>query len=114
MPAYYFRSGDACELRATVGSNLPESMNDIPFVVLLDLGIGQYWFWPSWRIFPPDIDFILIQLDPGEVEYEVIPPFSWPVVDGSLSGIRFHGALLTRDMTALLGDLGSWEMAYGQ
>jgi len=87
----------------------------VPFVALLDIGVGEYWFFPSWRHWPPDIDWLNIDLTMGvEAVLDVLPPFTWPDTgSGVLNGIYFHSALLNNQMSAILGEFDSVSFGYG-
>jgi len=94
----------------------PESaLEGIPFVAVVDPGTGDYWFYPSWAHYPPDMDWEAIDVPAGrERVIEVIPPFVWPDTGQSgMSGILIHGALLNRELTEILGRVGTGEVGYG-
>jgi len=113
MPGTFFQRGDPCGLDAMVEHQGPP-LYDVPIVVLLDVGAGEYYFWPSWRVFPPRIDYLTITVDPGARIFEVIPPFTWPEVEGEMYQLAFFGALLNRAMTELIAPLSQWRFGYGQ
>jgi hypothetical protein len=115
MPADYFRPGTPCELVAKVGSNFNVVIENVPFVVMLDIGTGDYWFWPSWKKWPWDYDYVLIRLEPGVAVYQIVEPFTWPdSVEGELSDVRFYGAILDQAWTQVVGELGMWRFGYGK
>jgi hypothetical protein len=91
-----------------------ESLPEAAFVSFLDLGIGEYWFYPSWAHYPPDIDYVLRSFATGLTTIEVIPELVWPDVQGSLDGIRIWGALLDPDLTAIIGEYGYVEFGYAE
>lgn len=113
MPSHYYRAHDICYLNAYVhnpGSPIP----DTPLVVMLDINTGDYWFWPSWVHYPPDVDWQEITVEHGTRKYVIIEQFIWPDdVEGSMDGIKFWGALLNEQRTAILGKLDVWEFGYG-
>jgi serine protease len=112
LPANNFGAGDEFWLRADV-SQPAGSADTLPLVVLLDAGIpGTYWFWPSWVQYPPDIDMGTVTFPPETQSVSIIDPFTWPVGAGSGNGIWFYGALLSPDMTTILGDLGSVSFSF--
>jgi hypothetical protein len=112
MPAEYFRPGDPCWLQAIMRNPGP-ALQGIPLVVLLDIGVGRYWFWPSWSEYPPDIDYQSMYVPVGRTEVEIIPEFAWPEGAGEAEGIVFYGAMLNQTMTGLLGDVGMWTFGFG-
>jgi len=112
MPGVEFHPGDPCWLTAEV-CNPGAAAGSAPMAVLLDIGTGDYWFWPSWSQYPPAIDIGAVDLAHGCQQVEIIPEFAWPPDTGGATGLTFYGALLTEDLTALLGALGQWEFGYG-
>jgi len=86
---------------------------NLPFFCLLGV-FGEYYFYPTWVKYPPDIAYELIDVPHGVTVKEVLPPFSWPDVDGELSGLYFYGAFLNREMSEIYGDLDAEEWGYGQ
>jgi len=89
-------------------------LTQVPFVALLDIGINEYWFYPSWAHYPPDIDGVALNLEQGINVEVILPFFVWPDTgDSNLSGIFLYAAMLTQDGSALLGRLGSAEFSYG-
>jgi hypothetical protein len=113
MPAHEFAPGDPCGLEAEV-CNPGDDLGEHPLFVLLDVGTGDYWFWPGWVHYPPEIDYGTVTLDAGCQVVTVIPPFEWPAGVGAASGLYFHGALLTPEMNEILGEMSSWEFAYSE
>jgi len=106
--------GELFWCRALVCS--PETaLEGIPFVAVVDPGTGDYWFYPSWTHYPPDMDWQAIDVPAGrERVIDVIPPFVWPDTgESGMSGILIHGALLDRELTGILGRGGTAEFAYG-
>jgi len=81
-------------------------------VVFLDIGTGDYWFWPSWVHFPPTFDAESITLESGERIYEIIPRFQWPSGGGEADNLRFWAAILDFDLTRVIGEMGSWTFSY--
>jgi len=113
IPMEYVSPGDTFFVEATV-CNPDALMTDVPFFALLDVGIGEYWFYPSWAHYPPDVDYAEMDLPTGETVVEVIPAFTWPDTGHSaFSGIIIYGALLNQEMTAIIGDLGMVTFGYG-
>ena len=103
MPSTLFHSGDTCFCTAHV--NNPGNIIDEAFLfVLLDVGIGEYWFWPHWLQYPPSIDYQSITVPTGSTPYEILDSFSWPTGTGSAENIKFIGALVDKDMTQIIGE----------
>jgi len=113
MPGDYFHPGTECFLRARLIHQGP-GIAYAPLVVMLDIGVGEYWFYPSWRRYPPDFDFQAIEILPGDQTIYIVPAFDWPDTDSAGSGIHFYGALLNPNLTALITNLADWPFAFGQ
>jgi len=106
----WFGPGDRYLLSAVYQSGEPAEFSAMLYIVL-DPGFGQYWFWPSWAEYPPDIDGQPVKPRPGDrVEFTVLD-FIWPTVDGSLADIRFWGALVHGSDT-IIGELGMVQFSY--
>ena len=115
MPSHYFRPGDTCYLDAYLCNPGPEELFDINLFIILDIGTGDYWFYPSWVHYPPDIDYEIInKLEVGILYKSIIPEFTWPPNVGSYEKIVFWGAMTDRDITYVIGNIGSWEFGYGE
>jgi len=109
----YVKPGDSFFVDAVICNtgNLPET---VLFTAVLDVGIGTYWFYPSWVAFPPDTDASAMQLPLGETPVEVIPAFTWPDTGSSrLPDVRIYGAVLDTGFTEILGDIGVASFGYG-
>jgi len=114
MPAVIFNPGDDCELLAFVSNDGQVAVDNVPLFVVLDIGVGSYWFWPSWRQYPPDSDFRVESFLPGDRMIQIIDLFSWPAGVGQLSGIQFLGAVTDGSITRLISNVGSWEFSYAE
>ncbi|MBN2056465.1 lamin tail domain-containing protein [bacterium] len=111
MPQRIFLPGDPCWLTA-ITHNDGSTMNDVLLVVFLDVGVGEYWFWPSWAHFPPYLDSTHINLYAGEHDYEVIGPFNWPSGVGAADNFMFWGAVLDASFSFVIGDIGDVTFSY--
>jgi len=106
MPSTFYRAGDPFSLQAEICSP-DRARPGTPFVVMLDVGIGEYWFYPSWAHYPPDFDYLTLNLEQGSTLMEVIPEFPWPAGAGSMNNVMFHGAILDPGFTQILGRLST-------
>ncbi|MBN2053768.1 hypothetical protein JW905_02520 [bacterium] len=68
---------------------------DIPLVVVLDVH-GSYYCYPSWR---EQMDYGLIHVLPGGPHQVDILDFVWPSGAGSDQDVRFHAALLNKELS---------------
>jgi len=93
------------------------AMADVPTFFILDV-LGSLYFWPEWALYDPpnsnDISYEIRTVPPGTTEITVVPSFVWPDTGSEqISGLYFYGAMLTREMTAVMGRLASVEWGYG-
>jgi len=113
IPATYVSPGDTFYCDAQI-CNPGADLTAQPFVAMLDVWTGEYWFYPSWVKYPPDFDFVSVDLATGISVVSVLPAFTWPDTgDSSFDGIHLTGALLTPDMTAINGEIGTVTFGYG-
>jgi hypothetical protein len=109
----YASPGDALSCTAYV-CNPASPQRDVPLVAMLDLGIGEYWFYPSWAHWPPEFDYERLTLPTGVTTLAVLPEFTWPDTGADSFGpITIWGCLLNAEMAEVLGQLGSDEFSYG-
>jgi hypothetical protein len=94
--------------------NPGDPRQNAPFVAMLDIGIDEYWFYPSWAHYPPDFDFKPLFLDTGIWIEEIFPEFTWPDTgQSSFDGINIYAAFLTPDMTDIDGEIAVATFGYG-
>lgn len=93
-----FRAGDDFHLAGLIRNNGPD-IDSVPWVILLD-AYGDYFWYPSWD---SAFDYEPIYLHHGEQTRDILQ-FTWPDIDGSAEGIRFYGALMTRELNTILGE----------
>lgn len=88
MPSHYFIPGNVCALDLSV-SNIGSAHNGVAAFVALDIGVGAYWFSPSWS----NMDFHSINVPAsGSTAVTVLPEFIWPDGVGSFLGASFIAA----------------------
>ncbi len=97
MPGSIYGPGDVFWLTLDIENNGP-SLPEAQLYLLLDIGTGDYWCYPNWEQYPPDLDWVDINLP---VEFagtlQVIPEFTWPPA-GEFWGARFWVAVLDEDV----------------
>ncbi len=94
-----FYPGDLFLLTAYISNEGPDTYDDQPFAVVLDV-YGTYFFYPGWTGM---FDYTLIDLGIETRELEILN-FTWPQEPSSGSGIIFYGAVLTNDFLNILGE----------
>lgn len=94
--------------------NPSEPIFQAPFFAVLDIGTGDYWFYPAWVRNPSNLTFKQLDLITGVSTEQVIPTFSWPDTGtGSFGPIWIHSAVLSEDLTQILGKGDSKSFMYG-
>lgn len=88
-------------------------MESVVFTVFLNIGTEDYWFYPGWIHYPPEVSFITVPLEQGVTTYPIIDSFQWPEGAGSLDSLSFTGILVYPDFSGVLGLTGSWNFGYG-
>ncbi len=68
---------------------------DAELFVALSVGTGDFWFYPSWAQYPPEIDWETVFV-PGysSDQWVIFPEFLWPHGAGSFDGAMFLAAIL--------------------
>jgi len=89
-------------------TNPGPELYDQPLVVLLEV-FGSYFWHPSWT---SEFEYEPMDVGIGEFE-ETILSFFWPDIEGSSNGLRFYGALLNDDFSAILGAYDMVEFGWG-
>jgi photosystem II stability/assembly factor-like uncharacterized protein len=107
----YFTPGETFSLTAEFANNGPDR-TDVPFFCILQV-YDTMFFYPSWKSYPPDIDWENLMILSGNSSLTVLPEFTWPDAGGPVEGITFYAALLTPDLTAIDGDWDAVEWGYG-
>jgi len=111
-PSDYIRPNDSWYLELRICN--PDEQFELPLVVMLDAGIGEYWFWPTWAHYPPDIDFQTVLVEKNDnFPLSIIPAFLWPNTGSQSMSFSFHAAFLNQEMTALYGPLASHQFTFG-
>lgn len=94
MPGTMFQPGSPvyCHLGvANEGSDYPGAQ----VYVALSLGTGDFWFYPNWVQYPPQIDWEAVDLaGHSTTTLTILPQFVWPSGTGEFSGAMFFAAVL--------------------
>ncbi|MBN1295760.1 DNRLRE domain-containing protein [bacterium] len=103
MPSDFFRPGSPCECTVTIHNMEGHTLDNCPLCVILNV-YGQYFFAPSLRETFDYYSDLVIDTD-IPLTVTIIPEFSWPAGAGSADNIQWLSALLTPDLTNILGDM---------
>jgi len=112
MPAEYYHPGDECWLAAEV-DNPFDPLAAAPLIVILDVGIGEYWFWPSWTHYPPGADYEEVSLPTGQLEISIIDPFIWPAGAGNAENFHFWAVIFNETFANPITQIASVTFGYG-
>jgi hypothetical protein len=108
----WFLPGDTFLLQVTA-LNLEAESFTANLCVILDPGVGDYWFWPGWAHWPPDMDSAELSLEAGEQRTFTVLNFPWrDTGQDSMSGISFWGALVDSNMS-IVGEIGHVDFGFG-
>jgi predicted RNA-binding protein len=111
FPSDYIRPGDQWSLDLEVCN--PDAPFSLPLVIMLDVGIGEYWFWPTWKHYPPDIDYGTPDIETGLNSVLIIAPFEWPDTGSSSATFWFISAFLDETLSSLASDVLTGTFNYG-
>lgn len=94
-----------------------DALASVPVAFILEF-YGGFWSWPSWSYYHPvsggQIDYQRLDVPQGGVTIQVIPPMTWPDTgDDRVTDLRFYGALLTQDLTSVIGEMAIATWRYG-
>jgi formylglycine-generating enzyme required for sulfatase activity len=94
MPDNMYYAGSLFSLDLDV-TNSGSAFSDAELYIALTVGTGDFWFYPSWTIFPPDIDWENVFIAATSTNsWGIIPAFPWPSGAGSFDGAMFFAAIL--------------------
>ncbi len=63
--------------------------------VALNIGTDDYWFYPSWAQFPPNVDSAMVDIAADSTDtWSILPEFPWPDGTGTFSGAMFLAAVI--------------------
>lgn len=110
MPTDLFRPGNTCGCDVIVNNNDEDTMEDYPLCVLL-MVYGNFYFAPGLT---ESFDWYDKSYPVGDTSIEILPEFNWPNGCGSADGIQWMAALLTPDMTDIVGDLATFTFGWSE
>lgn len=98
MPTSMMTPGSPFSLDLTI-LNTGSAKQDSLLFVALTIGTGDYWFFPSWALYPPNIDAAQIDIASNSTDtLPIIPEMAWPAGAGEFSGALFLGAVIHNDV----------------
>jgi hypothetical protein len=104
-----FHPGDLFDLLLQAYNPGPALMAD--HYVILD-AFGEYYIWPSWTTYPPNIDFRTAQVETGLNNTSILR-FIWPQTQGSADGLVFWAALCRSGTFEILGEVNMVVWGFG-
>ncbi len=112
MPSHYFKAGDTCWLKATIFNPFPAVIKGVYFFVILDINTGDYWFYPSWVHYPPNYDYVVVDIQWGSTTYNIISPFKWPANSGRGRNFKFWAILTDDTISKVIGKMDVWHFSF--
>ncbi len=112
MPGNMFGPGSLFSVDLSV-ENAGNEFTDAQLFVALTLGTEDFWFYPSWVQFPPDLDWEDVFV-PGYAsdQWVICPEFIWPHDAGAFDGAMFLSAILYDDV--LISNLAETEFGWSE
>jgi len=93
MPSHYFIPGNQCSLDLSI-DNIGSTSTNAAVFVALDIGVGQYWFSPTWQKYPGGVDYHSLTIPGGgQTNLSILPQFIWPEGVGTFLGASFIAAV---------------------
>lgn len=94
MPGSLFGPGSPCYLDLEIG-NPSNAVSGASVFVALTVGTGDFWFYPGWVHYPPDVAMMTRDIDGHSQEsLSILPVFIWPSGTGEFSGAQFLAAIV--------------------
>jgi formylglycine-generating enzyme required for sulfatase activity len=76
-------------------ANTGSALSDAQLFVALTVGTGDFWFYPSWVMFPLEIDWKNVFVPANALsQWVILPMFSWPYGAGSINDAMFFAAVI--------------------
>lgn len=95
MPCHVFWPGSDCWLDLHLTNTTGDALEMAQLFLALNVGTETFWFYPEWTVFPGEIDWVWVDLDPYAADtYIILPEFSWPDECGCFDDARFLGVLV--------------------
>jgi len=115
MPSMVY-PGDFFSVTGLLGNPGPPIAEAAVFFIL-DV-FGEMWFWDDWTYYAPpaseQIDYRMMEIPAGSTPVDVVAAIPWPDTGpGTVTGLYFHGAMLTPDLRSPIGAIASVEWGYG-
>ena len=97
LPGTVFLTGSPFKLDLEI-TNIGPDYPDAVVLVAVNVGTDDYWFFPSWLKYPPDIDLKLMDIQGfmGST-LNIISEFDWPADTGIFFDASFIAAIVASD-----------------
>ncbi|MBN1295306.1 hypothetical protein JXA80_00910 [bacterium] len=111
MPFHLYSPGDILFLDAIVCNPDSDALTDHALLIALEAD-GAFWFAPAWTSYEEGLSFFRLTISAGENRIPIIKPFVWPEIPGSDDFIYFWGALLSPDLSSVVGTIDQWAFGW--
>ncbi|MCD4655783.1 right-handed parallel beta-helix repeat-containing protein, partial [bacterium] len=106
----HFCAGDHFRFKMTI-YNPGDTLYNVPLVTAFQLDESTVLFLPSWST---TLDYETMDIPSGITYLRPIESFDWPRIDAiKNSNCWAYGAILTSDLTEIVGIPGVWHWGYG-
>ncbi len=102
MPDRMLLPGERFQIDLILDNHGPETYAGLPLFALLDV-FGTFYFAPDWT---EAAAWIQVDVGIGQSAIDLFD-FTWPSGLGTMSGLRLYAALVTPDLSGLVGD---WDV----
>jgi len=109
LPAVETHPGDTFYVRAHLDNPDGPALYGVPLVVVIQVG-AEFYFWPSWQ---QEFDYLRFDVPVGTRNVTVIPAMMWPDTGEDAGAATFHAAMLTENLSEILGEMDSFDWTFG-
>lgn len=94
MPDTLYGPGSLFSLDLNV-VNSGSALDDAQLYVALSIGTGDFWFYPTWVHYPPDIIWETVDIPSALTDsWVILQAFAWPSGAGEFDGAMFFAAII--------------------
>lgn len=95
MPCCMFEPESPFFVDLKIENSATTPLSGVQVYTALTIGTGDFWFYPDWNKYPPDVSYVKLDL-PGTstITLAIMPEFNWPPGAGQFYGASFLSAAL--------------------
>ncbi len=112
MPGTMYGPGSLFSLDLNV-INSGSALDDAQLFVALSIGTGDFWFYPTWEHYPPDINWETVDIPSASTDsWVILPEFGWPSAAGEFDGAMFFAAIIHNGV--LMSNLADFTFSWSE